>query len=84
MSDVDIILYEQVEDGQREALEALYDKYHKLIFSFAYRMVKNKELAEEIVQEVFIKIWTKKDYTKQRKANFLLGSLRSHVIYRST
>lgn len=70
MSDVDIILYEQVEDGKREALEALYDKYHKLIFSFAYRMVKNKELAEEIVQEVFIKIWTKKGLYQAEKGKF--------------
>jgi RNA polymerase sigma factor (sigma-70 family) len=39
------------------ALEQLYTKYERLIYSFAYRMVKDAMAAEEIVQELFMRIW---------------------------
>ncbi|TLS35964.1 RNA polymerase sigma factor [Pseudalkalibacillus caeni] len=50
-------LYEKIQQRDKKALEALYDKYEKLLYSFSYKMTKNNELAEEVVQEVFIKLW---------------------------
>lgn len=50
-------LYTRVQRGDRQALEQLYDKYEKILYSFSYRMTSHKESAEEVVQEVFIKIW---------------------------
>lgn len=34
----------------------LYDKYHQDIFNFLFYMVKNREQAEDLVQEVYIKV----------------------------
>lgn len=70
MSEHDIDLYHRVEQGDKQALETLYNRYEKLLFSFAYRMTGQKELAEEVVQEVFIKIWTKKGMYNQEKGKF--------------
>lgn len=53
----DITLYERLRSGDKEALEALYDKYERLLYSFSYKMVKDSQAAEEIVQEVIIKVW---------------------------
>ncbi len=39
------------------ALELLYDRYERPMFSFAYRFVKDTMAAEEIVQELFLRIW---------------------------
>ena len=39
------------------ALEELYDRYGRLSFSLAVRIVGSPETAEEIVQEVFLSIW---------------------------
>ncbi|HET7656727.1 MAG TPA: sigma-70 family RNA polymerase sigma factor [Bacillales bacterium] len=53
----DAELYSKVQSGDQNALELLYDKYEKLLYSFSYRMTKQQQSAEEVVQEVFIKVW---------------------------
>ncbi|RCW76882.1 RNA polymerase sigma factor [Saliterribacillus persicus] len=75
MSSHDLELYSQIQAGDQRALEQLYDRYEKLVYSFAYRMVKQEALAEEIVQEVFMKIWTKKGVYQEKK-----GKLSSWIL----
>ncbi|WP_349408425.1 RNA polymerase sigma factor [Pseudalkalibacillus sp. SCS-8] len=70
MNELDTELYERVIRQDKKALELLYERYEKLLFSFAYRMTKRKELSEEIVQEVFIKLWTKPGIYDQSKGKF--------------
>lgn len=53
----DAELYERLLKKDKDALEQLYDKYEKLLFSFALKMVHSSESAEEIVQEVMMKLW---------------------------
>ncbi|MFD2872009.1 RNA polymerase sigma-70 factor [Mucilaginibacter ximonensis] len=43
-------------DGQA-AFEELYLRYDALLYSYAYRKLKNKQEAQDVVQEVFIKLW---------------------------
>jgi RNA polymerase sigma-70 factor (ECF subfamily) len=43
--------------GDKPSLEALIKKYLKPIYSFVYKYVDNKEEAEDITQEVFLKMW---------------------------
>ena len=43
--------------GDVEAMEVLYDRYNRAVFSFALRMLGNREQAEELLQEVFIRAW---------------------------
>lgn len=50
-----------------EAFEALYDRYGRLAYSTALRVVADVDLAEDIVQEVFVRIWSRSDrYTPER------------------
>ncbi len=42
---------------QEEALGHLYDRYGRLVFSLAMRSIENSAVAEEIVQDVFIRVW---------------------------
>lgn len=53
----DVELYKRLVHQDKMALEALYNRYEKLIYSFSYRMTKDPKLAEEVVQEVFMKLW---------------------------
>ncbi|QSF48005.1 sigma-70 family RNA polymerase sigma factor [Paenibacillus tianjinensis] len=39
------------------ALEMLYDRYEGIIYSFAHRIVKDSMAAEEVMQELFMRIW---------------------------
>ncbi|CAA9566269.1 MAG: RNA polymerase sigma-70 factor [uncultured Thermomicrobiales bacterium] len=44
-------------EGDARALEVLYDRYSRVVFSFALRTVGDRELAEELLQEVFFRAW---------------------------
>ncbi len=47
-----------------KAFDIIYKKYSKRLFGFVYRYVKQEEDTEEIVQEVFLKIWQSRDKIK--------------------
>ncbi|WP_220196044.1 RNA polymerase sigma factor [Ktedonospora formicarum] len=44
-------------NGSIVALEAIYDRYHQLLYSLAYRMVADHQLAEDMLQEAFVAVW---------------------------
>ncbi|SDZ12721.1 RNA polymerase sigma-70 factor, ECF subfamily [Evansella caseinilytica] len=39
-----------------EEFERLYETYHHTLFQYLFYMVRNREIAEELVQEVYIKV----------------------------
>ncbi len=55
------------------AFDAIYEKYCKRLYAFVIRYVKQEEDAEEIVQEVFIKIW------ENRKKINIYASFESYL-----
>lgn len=48
--------------GSEEAFELLYNYYSPRIFAFVDRMMHLPDLTEEIVQDIFINLWQKKDH----------------------
>ena len=50
-------LLRAVGEGNAKAFRDLYDHWHQKIFSFGFFLTKSQHLAEEITQEIFIKIW---------------------------
>jgi RNA polymerase sigma-70 factor (ECF subfamily) len=66
--------------GDRQALRRIFDREAGRLVAIAERIVKRRDLAEEVVQEAFIAIWTKAgQYTPDR------GSARGwiHAIVRN-
>lgn len=53
----DEALMAAVEQRDRQAFEELYDRYARMIFSFAVKQVGDRQRAEEIVQDLFSKLW---------------------------
>ena len=45
------------QEGDQEALKGIFDKYHKKVYRIAYGVVRQREEALDIVQEVFIKLF---------------------------
>ena len=43
--------------GDQGALEELYSAYERRLFSFGFRLLGDTGLAEELVQETFIRLW---------------------------
>jgi RNA polymerase sigma-70 factor (ECF subfamily) len=44
---------------QEQALSELYDRYSRLIFSVALNVLVDEALAEEVTQDVFLRVWEK-------------------------
>jgi RNA polymerase sigma factor (sigma-70 family) len=47
--------------GDVNAFEALFRQYEKLVFRTAYLITGNKEVAEDVLQEVFVSVWRSRD-----------------------
>jgi len=54
-------ILQQMIAGDAAAFREIYEAYQGRICFFAYRLTKTKAAAEEIVQEVFIKLWERRD-----------------------
>ncbi|SEJ39805.1 RNA polymerase sigma-70 factor, ECF subfamily [Dyadobacter koreensis] len=49
-----------VANGDERAFRWLFNHYHQRLGGYIYNITKSHELAEEVVQDVFLKIWTNK------------------------
>ena len=59
--DEDQVLIKRTLRGERKAFEELMRKYEKKIFSFVIRMVRNEDVAVDLTQDFFFKIYTVMD-----------------------
>jgi RNA polymerase sigma-70 factor (ECF subfamily) len=60
--------------------QELYEKYHQDVFQFLFYMVKNKEQAEDLVQEVYIKVLRSYDrFEGKSSEKTWLFSIAKHV-----
>jgi RNA polymerase sigma-70 factor (ECF subfamily) len=49
------------------ALDALYDRYHRVAFSMAYRVLGDRGTAEDVVQDAFLSVWRQaKSFRRER------------------
>jgi len=53
--------------GSLEAFERLFDRYKKQILNFVYRLIGNRETAEDVTQEAFIKAYRNLDVFDPQK-----------------
>jgi RNA polymerase sigma-70 factor (ECF subfamily) len=44
-------------DGKGDAFAALVDRHMSMVYSFTYRYLQNADNTNDVVQEVFIKVW---------------------------
>lgn len=54
-------LLDELSKGSERAFTDLYNRYKNVVYSCALKITKSKTLSEEVVQDVFLKIWLKKE-----------------------
>jgi len=54
-------LLQRTAEGSREAFSTLYSHYYPGLYRFVFFILKSQEDAEEIIQDVFLKIWVKRE-----------------------
>src|SRR5262249_48221491 len=53
----DAALLTQVQKGEESAMASLFDRYSKVVYSVALRVLRDPASAEDVLQEVFMQIW---------------------------
>ncbi|HEY7416936.1 MAG TPA: sigma-70 family RNA polymerase sigma factor, partial [Ktedonobacteraceae bacterium] len=56
---LDSFLLKQVAKRDREALSEVYRRFQRPLFSYLYHLLGQKELAEDVLQEVIVIVWQK-------------------------
>jgi RNA polymerase sigma-70 factor (family 1) len=54
-----------VAKGDQRAFSELFDAYYKQLGEYIFKLTESIEVTEEIVQDVFIKVWLKKETLKE-------------------
>jgi RNA polymerase sigma-70 factor, ECF subfamily len=76
-------LVERVAAQDVEALDALYGRHARATYSLAYRVLNDRELAEDVVQESFLTLWQRPDAfvpQRGRLLTWLLGVTHHRAI----
>ncbi len=50
-------LLEQLSNGDEQAFESFFTVYYNRLFQYIFGIIKSKQVAEELVMDVFLKIW---------------------------
>ena len=67
--------------GDEKAFIEVYDRYWYKLFLASYRRIKNRAVAEELVQDVFLKLWEKRGTLHiDQLENYLFSSIRNSTI----
>ncbi|MBI3511249.1 MAG: sigma-70 family RNA polymerase sigma factor [Bacteroidetes bacterium] len=77
------ILVAKLKDHDEGGLRLLYDNYSSALYGVIFRIIREKETAEDVLQETFLKIWNNiasYDTTKARLYTWLLNIARNSAI----
>ena len=76
-------LIQRLKQQDRTAIGELYDAYNGALFGVVLRIVQSRELAEQVLQDTFLKAWRNAasyDATKGRLFTWLLNIARNTAI----
>jgi len=78
----DTELGKNIRNGNENAFREIYDRYHAQLYYIAKKYVKNGSMAEDAVQDIFVKLWEKRHTINESKSikGLLFTMLRNHVL----
>jgi RNA polymerase sigma-70 factor (ECF subfamily) len=83
-NDTDAALVLSLQQGNQSALAILYDRYSRLVYTIAFRVLNSGPEAEDLTQEVFLNLLQKQTYDPARSSlgRFLITVKRNRAIDR--
>lgn len=81
----DLEIFLAIQAQQVKALDLLYDRYGRLVYSTALRILNSVEEAEEVTQETFLRLWQCSEIYQPNRGSlsgFLLTLTRSRSVDR--
>lgn len=71
----------RLNNGDKESFNLIFERYYPLFISFTRRMLRNDSVCEDIVQNVFMRLWIYKEHIDPSRSlkNYLLVSVRNEI-----
>ena len=75
-------IWQKLKQGEKGALQHIYDQNIKLLYSYGYKFCTDRELLEDCIQEVFMTLWERRSVVGDTDSirPYLLTSLRRRII----
>jgi len=75
-------LFVLLKKGDEKAFTYIYRNYHKIIYVLAFRYLKSRPMAEDVVQHVFTKLWEQRSdlFITVSLKNYLYTMARNHIL----
>jgi RNA polymerase sigma-70 factor (ECF subfamily) len=72
----------KIKQGSSEAFKELYDRHHRQCYYLAKQYLKDQNLAKDAVQDVFLKLWNKRQnlVTSSSIEGLLFTMLKNHLL----
>lgn len=72
----------KLKEGDRMAFETIYQEYRESLFCLALRYLKNENMAEDALHDVFLKIWHSRERLDENLSlrGFLFTSMKHHLL----
>ena len=64
----DDVMLDKIREGDKQTYRLLFENYYKVLILYATSLTKNEPKAEDLVQNVFINLWTKRDTLEIRSS----------------
>ncbi len=75
-------LIQRLKEGDEKAFRQIYLKYHKELYTVAVKYLRSKDLADDAVHDIFVKLWDNRDKLEKSGSlsGFLFTSIKNHVL----
>lgn len=75
------LLIQSLKNGSYKAFDRIYQMYAKRLFAYSLQFTKSQEESEEIVQDVFVRLWTNRSKIRQEETlRSLLFIMTKHYL----
>src|SRR2546428_13353724 len=84
-TDQDSQMAARLKRGETTAIESLYDRYGRLDYGLAFRILNERGAAEDVVQDAFVSVWRNAagfDASRGSQRNWLFSNVRSRALAR--
>ncbi len=74
-------MLQEIAEGNESAFRLLFNEYWQNIYGVAYMLTKSAPMAEDMVQEIFMKLWIKREQLPEVEnfCNYLFIVARNHI-----
>ena len=67
----DVALLEAVAEGNQNAMAAVFDRYSRIVYCIALRVLREPGLAEDVMQEVLLQVWKRPQSFVAQRGNLV-------------